>query len=524
MSYKKTILTGTLLLSISGFLSRILGFYNRIFLADLIGARELGIYSLIFPVYALCFTLVCHGFETGISNMTSRFLSVGQGENAKRLLKYVSFIALFFSLSLSFLLFHSATLVSMWLLKNSSCKEPLQVAALALPFAALKSCIHGYYIGSGKSGVSAASQLIEQCARVGSIYLLATTLYAATANATLAVWGMVAGEAISCLYSILACCLGRFVHQHAAKIPVSSVENKCRKGKVYKEEILPVRIILKEFFSFSIPLTINHFSLTIVSSLEAVLIPLVLTGFYGSQDAALKAYGALTGMAFPFLFFPATITNSLSVMLLPAISASYKQKKMARIRYTISKSLHYCIVIGIFSSFIFLFYGNLMGETIFHSRQAGQYIYTFAALCPFMYAASTIMSILNGFGFTRKTMYHSLLGVAVRIACILLMIPSSGINGYLYGMIISYILQLLLDLVSLMQVTFFSFSVEKTLLLPAALALLGAWLSQYLYRFLCHATSWPDLLVLVTSAGIFALVYIMILLLVEAGSREQIND
>jgi len=55
MSYKKMIFTGTLILTLSGFLARILGFYNRIFLSNLIGAKELGIYQLIFTCSAfLC--------------------------------------------------------------------------------------------------------------------------------------------------------------------------------------------------------------------------------------------------------------------------------------------------------------------------------------------------------------------------------------------------------------------------------------------------------------------------------------
>ena len=48
-SYKKTIFTGTLILTLSGFLARILGFYNRIFLSNLIGAKELGIYVVPMP-------------------------------------------------------------------------------------------------------------------------------------------------------------------------------------------------------------------------------------------------------------------------------------------------------------------------------------------------------------------------------------------------------------------------------------------------------------------------------------------
>lgn len=78
-------------------------------------------------------------------------------------------------------------------------------------------------------------------------------------------------------------------------------------------------------------------------------------------------------------------------------------------------SLHFCLLIGIFSTFAFLIYGTVLGETIFHSKEAGQYVYLFSVLCPFMYAAQTTSSILNGFGKTKQTLYHNLLGVGIRI-------------------------------------------------------------------------------------------------------------
>lgn len=42
------LLTGTLLLTISGLISRIIGFFYRIFLSQTIGAEGVGIYQLIF--------------------------------------------------------------------------------------------------------------------------------------------------------------------------------------------------------------------------------------------------------------------------------------------------------------------------------------------------------------------------------------------------------------------------------------------------------------------------------------------
>ena len=50
---KQTIIKGTLILTITGILTKCLGFYNRIFLTRLIGVKELGTYQLIFPLYTL---------------------------------------------------------------------------------------------------------------------------------------------------------------------------------------------------------------------------------------------------------------------------------------------------------------------------------------------------------------------------------------------------------------------------------------------------------------------------------------
>ena len=342
----------------------------------------------------------------------------------------------------------------------------------------MKSCLHGYYIGLNRSSVPAASQLVEQCARVGSIYLLSISVYLFTADARIAAWGMVVGEIASTIYTAFAYLYTSFV----------SEKNLFRKHSVRHDFVSrstqPFSTMVREFFSFSIPLTINHFSLTIINSLENMLIPFMLVSYLGSQTRALECYGTLTGMALPFLFFPATIVNSLSVMLLPSISFSYKQKKMMQIRSTIAKSLHYCIIIGIFSTFGFLIYGNILGNLVFGSEEAGHYVYLFAILCPFMYAAQTLSSILNGFGSTRQTLYHNLLGMAMRIFFILTMIPSCGIRGYLYGLLAGYIVQILLDLFCILKITTFPFSVEKTLLLPAALSLAGGWLSEHLYQYL----------------------------------------
>lgn len=54
MKHMHILVKGTLILTLSGFLTKIIGFIYRIFLSHTIGAQGMGIYQLIFPVQALC--------------------------------------------------------------------------------------------------------------------------------------------------------------------------------------------------------------------------------------------------------------------------------------------------------------------------------------------------------------------------------------------------------------------------------------------------------------------------------------
>ena len=121
-----------------------------------------------------------------------------------------------------------------------------------------------------------------------------------------------------------------------------------------------------------------------------------------------------------------------------------------------------------------------------------------------MYVSQTVSSILNGFGNTRQTLYHNLLGVGIRIAFILTAIPSMGIEGYLYGLLTGYSIQIILNLLYIFRITSFPFSVEKTLLLPSALALAGGWGSRQVYLFLsAHCSFHPFLLLAISGTTYF---------------------
>lgn len=417
MKKKHPVIEGTIILTFAGLLSKMIGFYNRIFLSRVIGAKELGIYQMIFPVYLLCFAICCQGFQVGLSQLTAAQKAISNTGNTKFLLKLATIFCLILALTISVCLFLFSDFIAIHILSAPTASPCLQIAAIAVPFVAVKGCMLGYYIGCGNSAVPASCQLIEQLVRVGSIVLIASTfLYVKCAGAKLAVTGMTSGEIISCLFTYF---ILRLEHQK------------------YKKPETPRHNLIADFFQISLPLSANRISLTLLQSIEAVFIPRQMMLFYMDHSLTLELYGILTGITLPFLFFPSTLTNSLATMLLPSISADCKRQNYIHMNRTISLTTYGGFFMGLFFTSIFFLFGPWLGNTIFHSTTAGEYLKVLSFLCPALYLSALFTSILNGMGKTNKTFAHNIVSIIIRLLFIYFAIPHFGIDGYIWGMLIS---------------------------------------------------------------------------------------
>ena len=416
---KNVILKGTLILTIAGIISRIMGFFYRIFLANTIGAEGMGIYQLIFPIYSVCFSLCASGIETAVSKLTAEKYAVGKPNEASDILKTGLFITLTLSISCSLIVFRYAEFISRFFLKEPRCTGLLKILAITIPFGTTQSCICGYYFGIHKAGIPSFAQLIEQSFRIGCAFLL-HHIYLTNGmeiSPAIAVIGLVFGELISLIFTVTCFSF------HPKKKKVS------HKSQLFSN--------LKEISTLSIPLTVSRICINLLASLEATLIPNALKAYGMDSASALSLYGILTGMALPFILFPNALTGSISLMLLPAVSESQAGGHLDALKRTIKKSFTFCIFLGCCCLLFFLLFGKFLGEFIFSNELAGNFITILAWLCPFLYLNTTLSSVLNGLGKTTVTFFNGITGLFIRIGFIAFAVPVFGIYGYLVGLLIS---------------------------------------------------------------------------------------
>lgn len=187
----------------------------------------------------------------------------------------------------------------------------------------------------------------------------------------------------------------------------------------------------------SLPLTGNRVLLNLLQSAEAVSIPLQLKAAGMTQKEALSVYGVLTGMALPCILFPSAVSGSISTMLLPEVARIQTLRDKKAFRTLVIKVTSSCIAMGCFCCAFLLIAGPWIGSHIFHSSLAGNLIQILAWICPFLYTNNTLISTINGIGKTTLTFLINAASLGLRIASIFLLIPSFGIQGYLWGMLAS---------------------------------------------------------------------------------------
>lgn len=430
MSRKQLILRGTFILTIAGILTRIMGFFYRIFLSRTFGAESVGLYQLIFPVFTLCFSITTAGIETAISRTVARKMSLKQEKESMNILFSGMLCSLLLSLLCFFIIDKNAYYIAANLLGDSRCEPLLKILVYTIPFSAIHSCIAGFYFGQKQTKIPALCQLIEQTARISAVFLLyyVFTQQNFKISISIAVIGLVIGEIFSASYSLMA--LFKLIKQIGLHFHISAEP-------------------LKELFSLSIPLTANRILVTLLQSIEAVSIPTQLQKFSLSSSEALSIYGVLNGMALPCILFPSAITSSVSAMLMPTVAEIQATGNQRDLLSIVKKVCGICFLLGLICCFGFLISGSWIGSTLFNNESAGNFIITLAWICPFLYTNTTLLSVINGLGKTNITLFINVIGLFVRIASVFFMIPVFGIVGYLWGLLLS---QLLISAVSIMSI------------------------------------------------------------------------
>lgn len=505
---RQTFLKGTLILIVAGFITRFLGFVNRIVVARIMGAEGVGLYVMATPTLLLIITLTQLGLPVAISKLVAEAEALNDKLKIKRILVVSLAITSTLSIIFTITMIALAPFVANVLLTDSRAYFPLIAIAPIVPIVALSSVMRGYFQGRQNMKPTAFSQVIEQVVRITLVAIMTSAFlplgveYAA-AGAMLSV---VAGELASLVYMIF----------------MFKTNKRFRVRRNFFSFVKQGKETLQDLLSIALPTTGSRLIGSLSLFLEPIVVAQSLAVAGVATVIATKQYGELAGFVIPVLMLPTFITYSLSVALVPAISEALAKKHFKTIHYRLNQALRLALLSGGMTVVILYVFAKPVMELMYDAPTVATYVKLMAPFCIFLYLQGPLQATLQALDLAKAAMMNSLFGAIIKISTIFILAsrPELGIMGAALAVVVNFVLVTLLHFASIAKTI--SFTIETKMILKSILLIGGSVaVGSFVIDISFGSTSllWQTLLAI----SITALFYIILMLFLGLVNEEEIK-
>jgi stage V sporulation protein B len=505
---KQTFLKGTLVLILAGFITRVLGFINRIVLARFVGVEGVGLYMMAVPTLSLVITITQLGLPVAISKLVAE--AEAQGDQRK--IKKILVVSLSVTGTLSILFTPALILLAPFLSENIFTDNrtywPLIAITPVVPIVAISSVIRGYFQGKQNMRPAAASQVLEQVVRISLVALCTTAFlpYGIEYAAAGAMISSVIGELISLIY--LAA--------------MFKFKKKIKIRRKFFKSVKNGKETFNQLMSIALPTTGSRF----IGSISWFIEPIVVTNSLAiagvATALATKQYGGLSGYALPLLMLPSFITFSLSTSLVPAISEAMAQNKLKLVEHRLQQALRLSIVSGGLACVVLYVFAEPLMIVMYGSSQSAIFVQIMAPFFIFHYIQGPLQAVLQALNLAKAAMVNSLIGAAVKTALIFVLAtrPSLGILGASLAIVIGMMLVTSLHFATVMKVIPFTIYIRDYF--KSGLTMIISGVSGFLVyeNILIHSSF---VLRLMIALCVTTIIYCILLLLLNLVERDEVK-
>ncbi len=459
---KVIFIKNAIILTATGLIIRFIGVFFKVWLAAAVGAEGIGLYQQIFSVYVLVSTFATSGLGIAVTRLVSDEAVLGCRRGIEKILRRCIAVSLAVALFSAAAVYFGSNFIATTLISDYRAAPSLKILSFSLPFMAVSACMKGYFIARKKTAPSSSAQIIEQIIRIAVIvFLIKSGAQDGLEQACKAVlFGDTIAEICSCIYVYLLYVKDR------------------KKLDLLKGRMAPNFSILKKLRHIALPIASGRYLNSLLRTTENILVPQNLEKSGLSASVALSKFGMIKGMVLPLVFFPASFLNALATLLIPEMSESAAAGKDYKVKYTAEKCIHITLIFSIPFAPLFFFSAHRLGRLVYGDNEVGSMIMALAPLVPLMYLDSVSDGLLKGLDEQLVTFRNSIFDSLGRLVLILLILPFSGIKGFIFIMYLSNIFTCSANLYRLIKVSKAKVKPFKWVILPIFLASLIAFLTD----------------------------------------------
>ena len=459
-------LKGTLILTASSIVVKIIGSLNWIILSRVLGGEGIGLYQMGFPIYLMAITVSSAGVPVAISIITSEKLAKKDYRGAKRVftvsLRLLLLTGLFFS---SALFFGADFLINQHIIRDARAYYSIIALAPAVFFVTFLASFRGYLQGWQIMTPTATSEVVEQLTRVITMLVFADLFmpyglaYAAGgASMGAGVGAICALLVLMWFYRRLKKRLQKEMEEQDTNVPQESAGH-----------------IITRLLRLALPVSLTSLMLPIGANLDLLIVPqrLEVAGF--NVRHATELFGYLTGMAVPLVNLATIFTAAMTISLVPSISESKALHNLAAIREKIRIAFRVAMIIT-FPCFMGLYFlGEKVASLIYNAPKAAGAIETMSIGILFLGMHQISTGILQGLGKTSIPVMNMILACIIKVLLSwhFTAIPELGIKGASLATVADFAVAAIINMAFIYKYTGYTFSLTTIICPMIASGIMG---------------------------------------------------
>lgn len=515
---QQTFLKGAVILTIAGFLNRILGFFLRVVMVHYLGDEGVGLYSMIYPVYITLVLLSTVGFPVAIAKLVSEKNAQKDVKGVMKLLKTAIFFLLGTSLTITVILIFSSKWIAINLLSDIRTHRLLLAIAPSLVFVTIASVFRSYFQGLKTMTPTAVSQTIEQLIRIAAsvFFIIFLTKRGLQYGATGAALGITMGEFSGMCTLLLIFVIHRVIRNGSDLLSID-LERAPESNYSFRQAF-------KDLFKMGLPITIGRLVISLMYTIDAILIPSQLQRGGLSIAEATSQFGQLTGIALQIIFLPTIISSALTTSLVPSIADALARNQQEKIREKYHEVLRITFYIGFPASLFFIFRGSQICNLLFNFPEAGILLAILGLGAISTYFIHVASGVLNGLGKPHLAVKNMIIGASCKLGLLLTLVnhPVFGIKGAAIGLAIGWIISSIADFISIGRIIGFSMNLYHLIVKPLAGCLIIYGLLPLIDSFALFIGLTPKLIILFTLI-VSAILYLIWMILIKGISKADLK-
>lgn len=499
-------LKSVFILSLGGFIAKLLGAFYRIPLTNIIGSYGMGIYQLVFPLFSLLLTISTAGIPVAISKLVAEKAALSQYKQAHKVFNTALVMLALFGLAGRALLFFLSNDIAA-LQGNADAATAYKIIAPSVFLVCIISAYRGYFQGLMQMSPTAVSQIVEQVVKmtVGLVCAL-KFMPDVLKSVNFAILGVTLSEVAATVLLFVM-----YLFQKRKKYVPNVTDGTFNRKKTIKSLLI-----------LCLPITLSGLIIPLTQLVDSVLVLNIL-----KTSNATELYGLWAGPVHSLLNMPVVLTLGVATAIVPAISKHYAKNDLEGAKRKAAFSIKLTVVLGLPCSLGLivlaepitkLLYGGLSFEEILI---ASDMVRVAGVSVLFLSLVQTSTAVLQAGGRLYAPVVFLFTATAVKTVASILLLnnPSLNIFGAPLGSVICYFVACLLDLLYIVRRQKIKLDLNDTLLKPLAC---GLTMTVFLMATKdLFAKFLPNYLCVFLLIGIGALIYLVMMPLIKVFDKEE---